>query len=134
LSIEEWHRLRIRAKRLRYSVDFFRSFYDRKETKRLYDGLGEIQDRLGALNDADTGRKLLAAAMAAVGAGKQTGARAHGKDDTSLARVQALVDGWYTARATLPPEGFDRLWKRLAARPPKWRRAKRARPAPDRTN
>jgi CHAD domain-containing protein len=131
LSIEQWHRLRILAKRLRYTVDFFRSFYDRKQAKRLFEGLGEIQDRLGALNDADIGRKLLAAALAAgtgtpaIGTGKRDRARVQPKDEAGLARAEALVHGWYAARSTLPPDGFGRLWKRLADRPPEWKRAKR---------
>jgi triphosphatase len=120
LSVEQWHRLRILAKRLRYTVDFFRSFLDRKEANRLYEGLGEIQDRLGTLNDADIGRKLLVATLAA-NAGARTAV-----DDASLARAASLVDGWYAARATMPPKGFGRSWKRLADRLPDWKRAKRA--------
>ena len=128
LSIEQWHRLRILAKRLRYSVDFFRSFYDRREVKRLYDGLGEIQDRLGALNDADIGRKLLGTVMAAGVVAKTAGTGARGRPrvqaqgEADLAHAEAVIHGWYAARATLPPEGFGRLWKRLAAKPPEWKR------------
>ena len=119
LNIEQWHGLRIYAKRLRYTLDFFRSFYDPKEVKRMLDGLGEIQDSLGGLNDADTGRKLLAQAL--------TVARATegGPNEGALARAEALVHGWYTARATMPPDGFGRMWKRLADRPPGWKRDKR---------
>ncbi len=119
LNIEQWHGLRICAKRLRYALDFFRSFYDPKEVKRLLDGLGEIQDSLGGLNDADTGRKLLAQALAA--AGKTEG----GPNEGDLARANALAHGWYAARATMPPDGFGRMWKRLGDRPLGWKRGQR---------
>ncbi|MBB6124880.1 CYTH and CHAD domain-containing protein [Sphingobium subterraneum] len=52
---EERHTLRKKAKRLRYSTEFFASLYDagktRKQCVRFLAALEELQDRLGALTD-----------------------------------------------------------------------------------
>ena len=52
LPVEEQHRVRIRAKRLRYALDLFASALPAKPTKRYVDELAHLQDELGALNDA----------------------------------------------------------------------------------
>ncbi len=50
-SLEQWHELRIRFKRLRYSLDFFAPVLG-EEAAMLAVGLNTIQDHLGDLNDA----------------------------------------------------------------------------------
>lgn len=60
---EERHRVRIEGKKLRYGCQFFASLYaDAPGTPPLdfADELGELQDALGALNDATTAREVLA--------------------------------------------------------------------------
>jgi triphosphatase len=54
LSAVERHKLRIKIKKIRYAVDFFRSLYPAKAQaglERLSGQLKKIQDALGALND-----------------------------------------------------------------------------------
>lgn len=64
LSVAERHRLRIRAKRLRYATEFFaKSFAGGKSAKRRKTSLvalERLQDALGALNDIATRQTLLA--------------------------------------------------------------------------
>ncbi len=58
------HKLRIRAKTLRYTIEFFASLFTEKENQRRREAalraLKDVQDALGALNDLDA-RKALAA-------------------------------------------------------------------------
>ncbi len=58
------HKLRIRAKTLRYTIEFFASLFAEKENQRRREAalraLKDVQDALGALNDLDA-RKVLAA-------------------------------------------------------------------------
>ena len=51
LPIEEQHRVRIRAKRLRYALDLFACALPAKATARYVDALAQLQDELGVLND-----------------------------------------------------------------------------------
>lgn len=83
LEVTALHDLRIRAKKLRYAAEFFRGAFGKKETRRFIVALAELQDCLGALNDADVGQRLTsdilampdrdpaAAAIAAWFAGRQ---------------------------------------------------------------
>lgn len=52
LPPERQHRVRILAKRLRYALDFLSVTLPAEPTERYVDALGEMQDVLGALNDA----------------------------------------------------------------------------------
>lgn len=51
LPVEEQHRVRIRAKRLRYALDLFAAALPAKPTRRYVKQLAQLQDELGALND-----------------------------------------------------------------------------------
>jgi inorganic triphosphatase YgiF len=48
------HRLRKRAKRLRYAIEFTGELFERKGVKRYLKTLRRLQERLGALNDVTT--------------------------------------------------------------------------------
>ncbi|MES5488313.1 CHAD domain-containing protein [Bradyrhizobium sp. INPA03-11B] len=62
LSARQRHKVRIRAKKIRYAIDFFESLFagkhERKQLKRLSKQLKRIQDALGSLNDFVAHRKL----------------------------------------------------------------------------
>jgi len=64
LSAAERHRLRIRAKRLRYATEFFAATFTGKKSakrqKKSLVALQSLQDALGTLNDIATRRVLLA--------------------------------------------------------------------------
>jgi CHAD domain-containing protein/uncharacterized protein YjbK len=48
---EAFHDMRIRVKKLRYLLEFFRSLYSEQEISRLVSELKRLQDNLGDLND-----------------------------------------------------------------------------------
>jgi triphosphatase len=108
------HVLRIRAKTLRYTADFFRSFHDEDRVRRMQRCLNRLQDSLGGLNDAEVGGKLLAKL---VGDGKG-----------AAARGAALVEGWNAARGQARLANFNRAWKRFARLAPYWREQLAAKP------
>jgi CHAD domain-containing protein len=58
LDPERRHRLRIRAKRLRYGLEFFSGLYDRDKDKlkAMLAALKNLQDGLGMLNDLEVAR------------------------------------------------------------------------------
>ena len=59
LTLEERHRLRIEAKRLRYGTDALASLFEAKRITRYLDALSRLQDALGRSNDAATAMRLL---------------------------------------------------------------------------
>jgi triphosphatase len=63
LRPSELHRLRINAKKLRYSVEFFGSAFPGKKAKsrrgKLLSALKRLQDTLGALNDISVHEKMM---------------------------------------------------------------------------
>lgn len=83
LGAEDLHRVRIRAKTMRYAAEFFRALYPKKAVRRQLQALSGLQDVLGVLNDASVGEGLMATAA------KERSA--------SNARAAAVVDGWYAA-------------------------------------
>jgi CHAD domain-containing protein len=98
------HRLRIRAKKLRYAAEFFRALYRAKAAKRQIADLAEIQDCLGVVNDAAIGRALLA----------EAGGAEHD-------RAQALIEDWFAAREEDHLSRFDARWRPYAKAAPFWR-------------
>ena len=60
----EMHRLRIKGKKLRYLLEFFRAFYDDAEVERFLKHMKKLQDNLGALNDLSVQQQMLAARLA----------------------------------------------------------------------
>ncbi len=53
------HALRITAKKLRYSAEFFANLFDRKKTRPFLSALNEVQDVLGLINDVAVAHHLL---------------------------------------------------------------------------
>lgn len=82
LDPRQRHKLRIRIKKIRYALDFFRSLYghrDRKQLAALSDRLKQIQSALGSLNDFMAHRELATeAALAAPPANRRAQAFASG--------------------------------------------------------
>jgi inorganic triphosphatase YgiF len=59
LPAEEQHRVRIRAKRLRYALDLFACALPARATARYVEALASVQDELGVLNDVAVAAELL---------------------------------------------------------------------------
>lgn len=53
------HALRILAKKLRYSAEFFAAWYDKQKAKSFLAALSEVQDVLGQINDVAAAHRLL---------------------------------------------------------------------------
>ncbi len=85
------HRLRIAAKKLRYTVEFFRSLFERKAARDYAGALAAMQDALGKLNDCATARRLLESVPAGRDAAADAAARALVLDWIALQEQHALV-------------------------------------------
>jgi triphosphatase len=58
-DVDSRHQVRIGAKRLRYAIDFFASYYPRKSADLFMATLADLQDTLGASNDTAVADRLL---------------------------------------------------------------------------
>ena len=102
---EACHRMRIAAKKLRYCVEFFASLYPQKKVRRYLEALADLQEVLGAVNDA-----VVAAAMI-----EETGAG--GRVD---ARVIGLARGWVAASEAGARDRLARAWDGFTQHKPFW--------------
>ncbi|BBK31992.1 CHAD domain-containing protein [Stella humosa] len=101
-TAEDWHRVRILAKKLRYATDAFAPLYARATTRPFRRALQEVQDSLGRYNDAAVADRL------AAGLGQPTAA--------------AMVAGWTARQRVEQVRRFGRAWKSLRKCPTFWQR------------
>jgi triphosphatase len=103
LSALDRHKLRIKIKKIRYGLAFFRSLYSQKDQKdldRLSNRLKKIQDALGALNDFVAHRDMAA----------KTALNAPRKDRRARAFASGLVVGQEReASKTLLKAAFEQI-------------------------
>jgi triphosphatase len=109
LEIDQLHQIRIAAKKMRYACEFFRSLYSRKLVRRYLKRLAALQDRLGTLNDAVSGRRLLDQLIPEIGLDADAGAR-----------VSGLVLGWQAARIHADLAAFAGEWDSFRELRPFW--------------
>lgn len=107
LSEEDLHRLRIRAKNVRYAAEFFQNLFKKKLARPYVASLREIQEVLGTLNDAVVSHDLMAE-LAARAAGEKALSRA-------VARVDALATGWNLGRMEGDLARVPVVWRRHRA-------------------
>jgi CHAD domain-containing protein len=100
--------VRIDAKKLRYAAEFLAALYPPKRVRRYVDALEELQDILGALNDAAVAERLLQEAAAA-------------GSDPVAPRVEGLVRGWIAATAGHELARYRRAWREFADAKSFWR-------------
>ena len=93
------HELRIACKKLRYTVEFFRTFVSKGKSRDALESLKDLQECLGSLNDAAVGQRLL----------EQAG---EGGTKASEARALGLVQGWQASRIEQDLAHLRRTWKR----------------------
>ncbi len=91
------HALRITAKKLRYTCDFFAALYPRKKLKRFVAELVVMQDVLGRVQDAVVCQSLIAQAAA-------------GRRELD-ARNMGLAQGWVAAGEAQALAGVERVVK-----------------------
>lgn len=102
------HRLRIAAKKLRYATEFFGPLYDGKRVRDFHAALGEIQDGLGRLNDAQTVTRLAARASG-------------GLKGAAVSEARGILFGWSIATQELGARRLRGKWKAFRASAPFWK-------------
>lgn len=112
LSEEELHKLRLQAKKMRYSAEFFQGLFRKRPAKRFIRRLIAVQDDLGALNDAVTGRRLTDE-LALAGAAETSARSYHDK-------AAGLVLGWQSARIEQQIAELPKVWEHLNRAPRFW--------------
>jgi len=114
LSEDDLHEMRIRGKKLRYAGEFFNGLFKKKDTKAYLQALEDIQDRLGAINDAATGQVLLDRLEQRM---RQDG---DGSSEDA-ANASGLVQGWQVARIDRELRDFEAVWNSFSKIKPFWR-------------
>ncbi len=90
LSAADRHRLRIKCKKLRYTVDFFSSLYPPKTVEPFTATLSKLQDDLGYLNDVSVAAELI----------ERLAKSTRGEDAQSCRHAGGIVLGWHTHAVT----------------------------------
>ena len=93
---DELHALRIDAKKLRYTAEFFARLFSPKPAKRYLVALAEIQDILGVINDAAASRNLVQQLCAG--------------SDPGNSHAAGLITGWTAAQAAIARQHFAESW------------------------
>ncbi len=109
LKIEQLHQIRIAAKKMRYAAEFFRSLYSRKLARRYLGRLARLQERLGTLNDAVAGHRVLEELLPE-----------SGLDQGAAARVTGLFLGWKASRIHSDIAAFAGEWNEFRETRPFW--------------
>ncbi len=109
LSAAELHRLRIRAKRLRYAVELLAPLVGSK-AERAARRLAELQDVLGHLNDQATAEELVARLRERLP-----------EVTPELTRAEGFVLGWAANSASLGRERLAETWRRVERLGPFWK-------------
>ncbi len=106
LDAAELHRLRIEIKKLRYAARFFETLWPKRASSRYLAALGDLQNVLGAMNDAAvaTGHIEQLAGEAAAGAEQDVG----------------LLLGWISAHLRQHGKEMRKVWERFAEMDPFW--------------
>lgn len=110
----ELHRLRLFGKKLRYIAAAFAPLFKPKVTRRFLDNLSELQDCLGAVNDAAVGRQLI---RALCDRALVDGAL----DEIAIQRVQGMLLGWQAKEIGNRMAAFDDVWNNFAESKRFWR-------------
>ncbi len=120
LPEEELHALRIRIKKLRYAAEFFRSLFSEKKVKVFATAFADLQDHLGALNDALVAKGLLEH----LGAPREEGGASR-TSQTMAALAGAMVRGWFAARIEHDRSELRETWEHMLEAPRYWEKAAR---------
>jgi inorganic triphosphatase YgiF len=110
LSARDLHRLRIRAKRLRYAIELLGSLFGGKAPARAARRLAELQDALGHLNDQVTAERLVAELHAKLGPDAAP----------DVARAEGFVMGYAARSVAAGSDALAESWRRVARLDPFW--------------
>lgn len=106
-NYSEFHQLRIRIKKLRYSVELLCPLFGKKVTRKYLSRLADLQKVLGELNDA-------------ANAASRIDQLAMANDDATYAQAIAYLRGVADAQARFSLSGFNTVWKKFCAAAPFW--------------
>jgi len=108
LRPEAQHELRLKLKKLRYGVEFFRNVFGTKEEAQRYlVRLAALQESLGLANDAATTGGLLIELT-------------EHSDSPALHRGAGLITGWQSRDKQVAATTLHKVWKRFAQGAPFW--------------
>ncbi len=107
LGPAELHRLRVAAKKLRYAAEFFAALYDGHDARHYRAALAQLQDGLGAYNDAVTLARLAAAAS-------------HGGTHPSAHEACGIMLGWSAGLQDAGTRHLKRIWHEFRNAQPFW--------------
>lgn len=100
---ENLHTLRIACKKLRYSLEMFRSLFPHCEASIFLENLGRLQDILGGMNDIAVAHRLL-----------------DELDNTTRHDTLALVRGWMEHDYAERIKRFEKQWPKFAKQNKCW--------------
>jgi len=103
LSAEQRHQLRIALKKLRYTADFFRSLYPKKNAKPYFRALARMQNCLGHMNDVVVAEHLLE---------WMTSANQRQRVFAHLLTAAGTVIGWHARGASAAKEAEEN-WRKF---------------------
>ena len=92
LDAAQLHALRIHAKKLRYSAEFFSTLYDKHRIKSYLPALSEVQELLGGINDIAVARRLLDEMVGSLSAHAEVMAFIKGQLDADLSIKLKLLN------------------------------------------
>jgi CHAD domain-containing protein len=102
------HAVRIAAKKLRYTAEFFTNLYPSAKSRPFIRNLSQLQNHLGILNDIATIEKLLHQLLGS-------------SADKSLNEAQHIIVGWNAYISICSLENTDVAWKAFISKKPFWR-------------
>jgi CHAD domain-containing protein len=112
-TMDELHGLRIAVKKLRYAAEFFRSLYGKSRAAKFIAALENLQDCLGAINDAVIGQQLAIVLEARL---------VERTDRATASHASGLLLGWHAAQIECALREFQRCWPELQRAPAFWKK------------
>lgn len=106
-SAEALHHVRIAAKKLRYTAEFFATVYPRGKARRHSSALAALQAVLGEANDASVAQRMIEQAA-------QAGRRPLAPE------LRGLAQGWVAATEARARDAFGNAWKNFEQVKPFW--------------
>lgn len=101
-SITDFHKLRIRIKKLRYSSELLSPLFGHKNARKFLSKLMNMQQVLGALNDATNAASLADRLKPA-------------SDNLELMKIVAYLKGYADAKSRISLSRFNGAWKKFEA-------------------
>jgi CHAD domain-containing protein len=114
LHDEDLHRLRIRAKKLRYTAEFCAGLFPGRRARAYAEALSDLQDVLGILNDCATAVRLL----------RELAPKARDEGDAA-----AILHGWIAGERHRQLQALPAAWEAFRRHGRFWTRALPAAPS-----